>query len=668
MAGQSLPYQSGLLTTAGSFSQNTGYFEIRAKVPDTQGFWSAFWMLSPDYSSEIDVLEQPNNDGASNYFNSIKTSSYNAGGFQNAGTDLGAGYHTYGFMWTPYTVQFTLDGQYIGYAVGTPAGLASAKLYLLANLAVGGYGSWPGQPQAGASASYAIDYIRAFSNDPSAPGVAQEAISSPDGVDTTPALLPALGSVGSGSHALALQFNEDAYNGDAQFTVSVDGVQQGGTFTASASHAFQQTQTLTINGSFGPGAHNVAVNFLNDAYGGSASADRNLYLSQVALDGAVIQNSARALLADGSQSVGFEGVGTALAFTPTTVLALAPASGSAGSPPSGPDTLALTMAEDAYAGDAQFTVSVDGVQAGGVQTAVARHGYGGTQQFDIQGTFAPGAHTVSGDFLNDAYGGSPSLDRNLYVTGATLDGTAVASSIVSEYRGGAQSFGFSEPWADTLTVGVSEDAYDGDAQYRILVDGAYVGGTYTATASHAAGLITQQTVSGSWGKGAHAVGIQFINDAYGGSASADRNLYINSVSYDGAQLPVGTIAQPSDGTTTLDVPAAKTLTLYLAEDAYAGDAQYSVAVDGVQVAGPATVSASNAAGASQGVVLPLALSAGTHDVALSFLNDAYGGSSYADRNLYLVGAELNGTPLGAAAWSAALLSNGTDHFALTVPS
>ena len=662
-------YASGLLTTAQTFSQNTGYFEIRAQVPDTHGFWPAFWMLSDDYSSEVDIMEQPNNDGSNNYFNSVKTSGLNAGGFQNAGVDLGAGYHSYGFMWTPYTIQFTLDGQYVGYAVGTPSGLANAKLYLLANLAVGGYGSWPGQPQAGASATFSIDYIRAFSNDSSVPGVAQEAISSPDGVDTTPALLPALASVGTGSHALTLKFAEDAWQGDAQFTVSVDGVQQGGVMTASASMAFKQTQTLTINGDWSPGGHKVSVNFLNDAYGGSASADRNLYLTQVALDGAVIQDSARSLLSSGPQYVNFQGPGTPLPYAPTTVLSVGSGSPAQAAPvQSGRvDTLALAVAEDAWQGDAQFTVSVDGAQVGGVQTATASHGSGGSQVFDVQGTFAPGAHTVSVDFLNDAYGGSPSADRNFYVTGATIDGAAIPSGSLSEYSNGTQSFGFTEPSTDTLTLGVSEDAYQGDAQYRVLVDGAYVGGTYAATASHAAGQISTQTISGNWGPGPHAVGLQFINDAYGG-LGADRNLYINSVSYDGAALPVGTIPQLSNGTSTVDIPAASTLTLHLSEDAWQGDAQFSLAVDGVQVAGPTTVGASHAAGASQAVALPVALTAGLHDVAISFLNDAYGGSSSTDRNLYVVGAELNGTPLSGTAWSAALLSNGTDHFALTVPS
>ena len=48
---------------------------------------------------------------------------------------------------------------------------------------------------------------------------------------TLPATLPATSSVtvGTGPDSLVLQVSEDAYKGDAQFTVSVDGKQIGGT-------------------------------------------------------------------------------------------------------------------------------------------------------------------------------------------------------------------------------------------------------------------------------------------------------------------------------------------------------------------------------------------------------------------------------------------------------
>ena len=54
-------------------------------------------------------------------------------------------------------------------------------------------------------------------------------------------------------------------NGDAAFTVSVDGKQLAGTFYATASHSAGASQNFTLKGNWAPGAHTVTVAFLNDA-------------------------------------------------------------------------------------------------------------------------------------------------------------------------------------------------------------------------------------------------------------------------------------------------------------------------------------------------------------------------------------------------------------------
>jgi hypothetical protein len=109
---------------------------------------------------------------------------------------------------------------------------------------------------------------------------------------------------------------------------------------------------------------------------------------------------------------------------------------------SGQDTLALWVSEDAWQGNAQFTVSVDGQQIGGVQTAMASLAAGQTQAFDVKGTFGAGQHTVTVDFLNDAWGGTAATDRNLYVTAATFDGSTVLAGTLAEYTAGPESFTF----------------------------------------------------------------------------------------------------------------------------------------------------------------------------------------------------------------------------------
>jgi hypothetical protein len=61
-----------------------------------------------------------------------------------------------------------------------------------------------------------------------------------------------------------------------------------------------------FKGDFGTGAHAVAVNFLNDAYGGTAAADRNLYLNGITYDGTSTGQSA-ALMRAGPKSIAVSG-------------------------------------------------------------------------------------------------------------------------------------------------------------------------------------------------------------------------------------------------------------------------------------------------------------------------------------------------------------------------
>ena len=112
---------------------------------------------------------------------------------------------------------------------------------------------------------------------------------------------------------------------------------------------------------------------------------------------------------------------------------------------SGKSTLALSVSEDAFGGDAQFTVRVDGKQIGGTLTASALHDIGATQTFDVMGNFTAGQHVATVTFLNDNYGGSPSLDRNLYVTGGSINGSAISGAVLNESYNGPGNFAFVAP-------------------------------------------------------------------------------------------------------------------------------------------------------------------------------------------------------------------------------
>jgi beta-glucanase (GH16 family) len=529
-----LPYTSGMLCTAGIFSQSSGYFEIRAETPAAQGFWPAFWML-PNGAGypEIDIMEQPNNSGTvTEYWTHTSTPTNSSGGFTNTHVNVTQGYHTYGFMWTPTTIQYVFDGAYVGSPQSTPPSLNGLAMYLLANLAVGGEGSWPGPPLAGAVSTYSIDYVRAFSNDPAVPTVSQEPISSPDGIDTTPVLTPPAppvpDTIGNGSDALVLFVAEDAYDGNAKFTIAIDGVQKGGTLTARAMNSAGQTQAFTVLGNFGTKPHSVTVTFLNNANG--VGGDRNLYVNGATLNGVPITGAYLEEYATGPQSFAFK--------------AEPPAPVSIGT---GPDTFLFAIAEDAMNGNAKYTISIDGQQQGGIQTAKAAHADGQSQTVAVMGNFGPGPHTEVIKFLNGAPSGSTSPSRNLYLESVTYNGFSTPDGTASLTNTGTATIATPMTGPDTLTIGMTEDAYAGDAQAEIMLDGQLLG-TPTVTYLNSAGTAELFTYTGNFGgpTAQHTALVNFLNDLYIGPGQ-DRNLYVQSITFDGVQVAGPPTAIMRDG-------------------------------------------------------------------------------------------------------------------------
>jgi hypothetical protein len=225
---------------------------------------------------------------------------------------------------------------------------------------------------------------------------------------------------------------------------------------------------------------------------------------------------------------------------------------------------------------------------------------------------------------------------------------------------------------DTLTLRMSEDAWQGDAQFVVKVDGQQVGGTETASALHATGDSNVFSLTGNWGQNQHSVQIQFLNDAWGGASAMDRNLYIDSIAYDRTSYAGTTAALRSNGTDTFAVgtatPTASApadlLTVHLSEDAWQGDAQFTLSIDGKQITTPQAVVAQHSAGASQDFLFNGNFGAGTHNLGVAFVNDGWGGTKTTDRNLYVDGIDVNGQHYGNG--TTTLLSNGTALF--TVPT
>ncbi|MDN3566637.1 carbohydrate-binding domain-containing protein, partial [Paeniroseomonas aquatica] len=123
----------------------------------------------------------------------------------------------------------------------------------------------------------------------------------PPSVDTTPVVT----TIGSGSDALVLRISQDVYLAGAQYTVSVDGTRIGGTLTAGASAASGQDDVITVKGDWAAGAHKVTIDFLNDAWGGTAATDRNLHVDGITYNGKAVAGGTGALFSAGAMDFAF---------------------------------------------------------------------------------------------------------------------------------------------------------------------------------------------------------------------------------------------------------------------------------------------------------------------------------------------------------------------------
>ncbi|WP_374575551.1 family 16 glycosylhydrolase [Phenylobacterium sp.] len=157
-------YTSGMLNTWHSFSQLYGYFEISAKLPAGQGLWPAFWLLPEDGSwpPEIDVMENLGQD-VTKYYASVhteETGSHTSETIPVQTSNLSTSFHTYGVDWESDYITFYFDGSKIG-QIATPADMHS-PMYMIINLAVGGY--WPGSPNASTQfpATLQVDYVHVY--------------------------------------------------------------------------------------------------------------------------------------------------------------------------------------------------------------------------------------------------------------------------------------------------------------------------------------------------------------------------------------------------------------------------------------------------------------------------------------------------------------------------
>ena len=276
-----LPYTSGAITTESSFSQLYGYFEIRAELPAGQGLWPAFWLLPADHSwpPELDVFEVLGNSPTTLYF-STHSSVQATQGTTLKVADVSKAFHTYGVMWDPQEVHLYIDGVETA-AMPTPADMHK-PMYMLANLAVGGY--WPGSPDGSTPfpANMLIDYVHAYAY----PGTTGGTVTVTDpsanvgATNVAPVIATPtrLGTVAGTRRAIAgVTVSDNWPGGTFNVTVSDNTGRLATSTTAGVLESGRDTTSLTLSG--GLAAVNAALATLT--YQASTSDDEYLWISAV---------------------------------------------------------------------------------------------------------------------------------------------------------------------------------------------------------------------------------------------------------------------------------------------------------------------------------------------------------------------------------------------------
>lgn len=172
-----LRYTSGRMVSQKHFRY--GIFEMRAKLPQGRGIWSAFWMLASKRplnwptDGEIDIMEHVGFD-PTRVHATVHTGKFN----HMIGTQVGRSYkltnpfddfHTYTVNWTPNYIKAYIDGNhYFTYEkTDTSFGVwpFDTDFQILLNVAVGGnWGGAQGVDDSIFPTQYTVDYVRQYQN------------------------------------------------------------------------------------------------------------------------------------------------------------------------------------------------------------------------------------------------------------------------------------------------------------------------------------------------------------------------------------------------------------------------------------------------------------------------------------------------------------------------
>lgn len=158
-------YTSGRMDTNGKREFLFGRFEMRARLPRTQGMWPAFWLLpaADQWPPEIDIMEmlghEPNRVYGSNHWGNPPVSTYQTSPFQlgTVNPNFATTFNTFSCDWHPDRIDFYVNGNLFA---THRSRVPQEPMYIIVNTAVGGF--WPGYPDATTAfpQRFEIDWIR----------------------------------------------------------------------------------------------------------------------------------------------------------------------------------------------------------------------------------------------------------------------------------------------------------------------------------------------------------------------------------------------------------------------------------------------------------------------------------------------------------------------------
>ncbi len=176
-------YTSARLNTIVWGQWKYGRFEIRARLPNTQGIWPAFWLLPANAryghwpaGGEIDIMELIGREpgrvyGTLHYGNPHESTS----GYYDlpAGQTFADDFHVFALEWEPGELRWYVDGtlyltadEWFTSGDGDFPAPFDQEFYLILNMAVGGY--WPGSPDSTSvfPQFLYVDYVRVYQEAP----------------------------------------------------------------------------------------------------------------------------------------------------------------------------------------------------------------------------------------------------------------------------------------------------------------------------------------------------------------------------------------------------------------------------------------------------------------------------------------------------------------------